>query len=227
MKNSMPMFAPGLGALFIFSSSWILNQSGVRSMIVVAFGFLGDGAPTPFPWAGKAYAITSMVLSILLTSYFGLFAPKTNSNYVLQSLIKMIGLIMLSHSTSNMEVSCLVVVYGLMQEQLSYWYYRIWLSYTAYGQKSSSKLMGRNYYTQAELDEKVKSTTERELAKLRAHLLHSPQKSEQYLQTSFDKVAKPREASMLGKFLAGAYHLAGTPWSPAHLATKRKTMTFT
>lgn len=214
MKNSMPMFAPGLGALFIFSSSWVLNQSSVRTMIVAsALAFWETGAPTPFPWAGKAYFMASMALSVFLTSYFGLFAPKTNSNYVLQSLVKVFGLIMLSQSTSNMEVSCLIVVYGVMQEQLSYWYYRIWLSYTALGQKSSSKLMGRSYYTQAELDKKVKSTTEKELAKLRAHLLHSPQKSEQFCN-KLRQGGKTEEATMLSKFLAGAYHLAGTPLVP-------------
>ena len=52
MKNSAPIFAPGLGALFIFSSSWVLNQSAVRQMIATsAVAFWETGAPTPFPWA--------------------------------------------------------------------------------------------------------------------------------------------------------------------------------
>lgn len=214
MKNSAPMFAPGLGAVFIFSSSWVLNQSSVRNMIVTsAVAFWETGAPMPFSWAGKAYFLTSMALSIFLTAYFGLFTPRSNSRYVLRSLVQIFGLILLSQSTSNFEVSCLVVVFGITQEQLFYWSYRIWLSYTASTQKSSSKLMGRALYTRAELDEVSRITTERELAKLRAHLLHSPVKAEQYAN-KLRQGGKTEEATVLNKFLAGAYHLAATPLVP-------------
>ena len=214
MKNSAPMFAPGLGAVFIFSSSWVLNQSSVRNMIVTsAVAFWETGAPTPFPWAGKAYFLTSMALSIFLTTYFGLFTARSNSRYVLRSLIQIFGLILLSQSTSNLEVSCLVVMFGITQEQLFYWSYRIWLSYTASTQNSSSKLMGRALYTRQELDEVSRITTERELAKLRAHLLHSPVKAEQYAN-KLRQGGKTEEATFLNKFLSGAYHLAATPLVP-------------
>lgn len=214
MKNSAPMFAPGLGAVFIFSSSWILNQSAIRNMIVTsAVAFWETGAPTPFPWAGKVYFLTSMAVSIFLTTYFGLFSPRSNSRYVLRSLIQIFGFILLSQSTSNFEVSCLVVVFGMTQDQLYYWSYRIWLSYTASTQKASSKLMGRALYTRKELDEVSRITTERELAKLRAHLLNSPVKADQYAN-KLRQGGKTDEAHFLNKFLAGAYHLAATPLVP-------------
>jgi hypothetical protein len=214
MKNSAPMFAPGLGAVFIFSSSWILNQSSIRNMIASsAVEFWETGAPTPFPWAGKAYFCTSMGLSIFLTAYFGLFSRKSNSRYVLKSLVKIISLVMLSQSTSNFEVSCLVVVYGLTQEQLHHWSYRVWLSYTASTQKASSKLMGRALYTKKELEDVSRVTTERELAKLRAHLLNSPVKAEQF-GNKLRQGGKTDEANLLNRFLAGAYHLAATPLVP-------------
>jgi len=185
----------------------------VRNMLISGLlGFWEQGWG-PYHNAGKIYFGISMLLSILLKHYFGLFAPKSNSSYVLKTLIRGIGCLLLCYCTSNKEVSAVFLLYGLMQDHILYWYFRARLSYEASHQKSSAAIMGRPLYTTKELENLTKTTTERELAKLQEYLKKNPEKTDN-LQDKLRQGDRSEAASLLGRFARGAYHLASTPLVP-------------
>ena len=213
VKNSMPMFLPGLGVAVLGPIWYVLSQNYIRSMVLTGLvGFWRDGWG-PYHNAGKLYFSVSMLLSITLKHYFGLFTPKSNSGYVLKTLIKGMGCLLLFYCTSNRELSSLFLLYGLLQEYVLYVWFRVRLAHEVSNQKSSAQMMGRPLYTQAELSKLSEDTTKRELEKLRLKLLSNPEYTGD-LKNKLRLGEKGEQATMLSRFLNGAYHLAATPLVP-------------
>jgi len=213
VKNSTPMFVPGLGLAVLGPLWYAMRLDYVRNMLISGLlGFWEQGWG-PYHNAGKIYFGVSMLLSIFLKHYFRLFTPKSNSSYVLKTLIKGIGCLLLCYCTSNKEVSAAFLLYGLMQDHILYWYFRARLSYEASHQKTSAAIMGRPLYTTKELENLTKTTTERELAKLQEYLNKNPEKTDN-LQDKLRQGDKGEAASLLGRFARGAFHLASTPLVP-------------
>jgi len=213
VKNSTPMFVPGLGLAVLGPLWYAMRLDYVRNMLLSGLlGFWEQGWG-PYRNAGKIYFGVSMLLAILLKHYFRLFTPKSNSSYVLKTLIKGIGCLLLCYCTSNKEVSAVFLLYGLMQDHILYWWFRARLSYEAAHQKSSAAIMGRPLYSVKELEDLTKTTTERELAKLQEYLKQQPDLTDN-LQDKLRQGDKDEAASLLGRFARGAYHLAATPLVP-------------
>ena len=161
-------------------------------------------------WLGKVYFITSIVVSVTLTYVFGLFQPKTTSGYVLESLIKMLGMLLLAQSTSNVELSSVVVLYGLCQEHISYYLFYSGLVYASYKQKSH---LGTTYRNMNELQPIVTENTRIEVEKLRLFLQNNPSEREKYVNR-LSQGDKGEVATNLTRFTHGLHHLANTSLVP-------------
>ena len=213
LKSSSPFFVPGLGIAVLGPLWYAMRLDYLRNMLLTGILEFWDRGWGPYLNAGKIYFGASMVLSVFCKHYFQLFAPKSNSAYVLRTLIKGIGCLLLCYCTSNREVSAVFLMYGLCQEYILYFWFRARLSYEVSQQKSGAQLMGRPYYSVAELEKLTKTTTEVELAKLQKYLQQNPEVAEN-LQDKLRQGEKGEAATLLGRFARGAYHLASTPLVP-------------
>jgi hypothetical protein len=210
LKGTLSALAPGLGFLFVGSSFYFLQQPAFRQLFMTSTIYFWNEGLFDIKWLGKAYFITSIVVSVTLTYVFGLFQPKTTSGYVLESLIKMLGMLLLAQSTSNVELSSVVVLYGLCQEHISYYLFYSGLVYASYKQQSH---LGTTYRNMNELQPIVTENTRKEVEKLRLFLQNNPSERQKYVNR-LSQGDKGEVATNLTRFTHGLHHLANTPLVP-------------
>ena len=124
--------------------------------------------------------------------------------------IQCIGCYLLYYGTSNLELSSILLLYGLSKEHLDYFWYRTQLAYEASTQKSSAVMMGRPLYTMEELNQLSSETTKIELEKLRQKMIQDPVLTTD-LKTKLRLAQKNEIAAKISQFINGAYHLASAP----------------
>jgi len=169
------LFGHTTALYFFFSSQWLL-----RAILDGVQQFWHEGV-FGVQWAGKAFFISSMLISMGTTYFLGLFRPKSLSAWLLLASMKLLGAVLLFNGTSNGEMSCAFVVLGIFQDQLIYYQYRLQIeiiarsSNTNYVRKVSNK----------EFEDTKRSTTERELKKLQAFLNKNQDRTDRYYDTLF------------------------------------------
>ena len=193
----------GASMYYLFFNSFYLQRMMLEGVIKFwEHGIFGQ------PLAGKAFFAFSVVLSVFVTSYFGLFRPKSMSGYVLMSCIKVLGAILLFNGTSNGEISLFILMpVALLREELVWYYQRLQIEIvartsTAYVRKVSVK----------SFEKTKKDTTERELKKLQQFLKENPKDTDTYHDTFFAGGRK-EQAKNLYRFAHGDLHV-GMKGSP-------------
>jgi len=190
---------------FFFSSQWLL-----RLVLDGVYSFWHDGA-LGLPWAGKAFFLSSMLVSMAVTRFMGLFRPKSTSEAMLQWAVRLLGATLLFNSTSNGEISSAFVLVGLFQEHLLYWQYRLQIEVIA-------RSAPTNYTPRVsanDFEETKRRTTERELRKLQAFLNKNPERTDRYADT-LSAGGRRDQARYLYRFARGELNVglggAGDSW---------------
>ncbi len=203
-------FLPGLGLVIVGPLWYSLSSPTIQNLLFTGvLNFWKDGW-LGYPNAGKIYFVISMIISIGLKHYFKLFTSKSSSLYVLTKLIQIISCTLLFYCTSNRELSGLFLLYGLLQEYITYLWFRARLAYEVSNQKSATVMMGRPLYKQDELNKLSFDTTKYELEKLRLKYSSNPEFAED-IKTKLKFADKDEQANRLTRFINGAYHLASIP----------------
>jgi hypothetical protein len=157
---------------------------------------------------GKAYAVTVILISWTISSYFGIFNIESKFWPFIVYAVRLCGLVLLSQSASSREIAMLFVFVGCMIPYLDEFFY--WLRYSGLLIDSYRQQRTRKYISTAELDRRTKSTTERELKKLQIALRKNPL----LLHRTNDKLFegnKNREIDLLNRFVSGNY--PGLPYT--------------
>lgn len=186
---------------FLFSSQWLTSM--LFDMIAK---FWNDGA-FGLPWTGKAFFISSMIASILITRYFGLFQSKTQSSWMLIFIIRTLGALFLFNGTSNGEISVAFVVLGMFQESIAYLAWRLEMEIVV---RTAPKNFVKKISAK-QLDEIKTSTTQRELKKLQQYLMNNPDKTDLLHDKLFEGNRK-QTASNLYRFVQGDLSVGLSGW---------------
>ena len=132
-------------------------------------------------WAGKGLFLASMLVSVTTTRLLGLFRPKSLSAALLLWSVRLLGASLLFYGSSNGELSCALVVVGLLQEHLVYFQYRLQIEILA--RSATTNSVAR--VSTKTFEETKRITTARELKKLQAYLASNPGKTDKYYDTLY------------------------------------------
>jgi hypothetical protein len=192
------------------------------------FFFRSKGA-FGIPYLGKVYFVSCILFSWMISSYFNLFANNESRFWsVLLYGVRFIGLILLSQSASNRELSMFFIFLGcmlpLLMESLYYWQYSMLIIET-YKQRnryssvwSRIPIIGYFFTTRSgprkisneELEKRIHDNTEKELLKLRQFLQQNPSQLTKTKEKFYEN-NKNHEIHLLNSFVKGDYK--GLPYT--------------
>lgn len=86
------------------------------------FFFFRESGALGFPWLGKAYFTVCLSLSWTASRYFQVFAEDSSHSWFVLLTVKLLGVLFLSQSSSNLELSLILVLVGLCVEKIYDWY---------------------------------------------------------------------------------------------------------
>lgn len=71
-----------------------------------------------FPWLGKAYFITAVIISVIAAWWFDIFAEDSFSRYLLRLFFRWLPVALLWHSTSSKDLAGLCVLLALFSDSI-------------------------------------------------------------------------------------------------------------
>eukprot|EP01034_Spumella_vulgaris_P032578 gene32578-40204_t len=162
--------------VLLSSAGWLFSNPFLPNIVLTSLvAFWDSGSPFGISWLGKAYFGLSVTASYALTWMFGLFKQDTPSWHVMHYPVKLVGLILLSSSTSSTELSLVLVGLGLFPDHISHYLWTLNLFTATFNAKPSYKyLEGGKKMSPTALAELSASHTAKHLAALKSHLRQNP-----------------------------------------------------
>jgi hypothetical protein len=175
-----------------------------------------------FWWLGRVYFASCIVASISICHFFNLFRdPDSRSFFVSLLSCRFLGWLFLLNSSSSIAVSCVITGLIAFSSPLrSYFHYSYfaWAGYLQPVVGNVSNASGtflspsQRKLSKNETEALVKSTTAREMEKLRKFLKENPHELAKFDQTMRED-DKEATANLVGQFAANLY--SGRPRPPS------------
>ncbi len=155
------------------------------------------------PYLGKVYFIGCVLISWSISTYFGWFSNESKLWPIILYGVRFIGLILLSQSASNRELSMVFVFIGCFIPYIMEWLYYFQYSYIVI-ESFRQRRKNVKKVTETELQRVTRIKTQNELAKLRNLLRNNPQLV-QKTNDRFFEGEKTRQIDLLNRFVSGNY----------------------
>lgn len=123
------------------------------------------------PWLGKAYFLISIVVSLVLTHWLGLFAPKSSTFLALRMAISLTGVMFLLASTPSIEICMVFLLMCLKSDEINH---VIWQGYMQVAASPPTEYYTGKRLTKQEFEIEGRLETERALQKLKEFLTKNP-----------------------------------------------------
>jgi hypothetical protein len=219
MVKSYVPFPTTTFAVGIFASSYLFSNNDLRSFVISSlWAFWDTGSPFGIRWIGKAYFVVTFFVSIIVTWLFGLFRPGSSSKEVLRYSLKLIAILMLSHSSSSQEIAVLFMACIVFNEDLQYYLWSIYLRTQAIASNPPKYYTGRQI-SMTEYEAEGESCTQKALEGLKTYLAAHPEETNKYMDM-FREADKMTEAQVLLRFVHHGY--SGRPSKESRLLVGRQ-----
>ncbi len=133
VRQSVPsflhfLFVPLTAVFTSYIYSYAYLQHFLFTVFEMSIGFWKHGA-FGFDWLGKAFFLSSAILSMILTKYFKFFKEKTLSHNALYYMVIGLGSYFVLQGSSSIEVAfsllLLILYWDELSQQLYVWYVQI------------------------------------------------------------------------------------------------------
>lgn len=177
IKNSFFSFLPaslstGFLSFLLFATSYTFKDV----VLLQLWNFWLYGA-FGVQWAGKAYFLSSIALSLLIKWWFGLFSEGSRSHSVLRYVIKgTCAMLLATQSSPSIELGFIFVAISFCQESLASWSESLWVYMSGMMQTPSHKYSGVQLMTEEQYKEHSNYHTAKALAELQQHLRENTSK---------------------------------------------------
>ena len=150
VKQSLPSFVQFLlvPLTAVFSSyfySYSLQKNFISAAFEVSINFWKNGN-FGYNWLGKAFFLSSAVLSMIFTKYFNFLKEKTLSYNALYYLVIGLGSYFVLKGSSSFTVAFCLLLLILYWEELSQWCYVWYVNISGLQQKSHVKRISKEVF---------------------------------------------------------------------------------
>jgi hypothetical protein len=101
------------------------------------------GYPFGVSWAGKAYFLGCVLITMAVCRYFALFQPDTASWHAMLYTLKAVGLALLYNGTSCTPLALVLVLLGSFEDEIRHWVWMFYLTSNAIATKPSYKYLAQ------------------------------------------------------------------------------------
>ncbi len=151
IKQSVPSFVHFLLVpLTAVFSTYIYSYSLQKHFFVTAFDlsikFWKNGGNFGYDWLGKAFFLSSAVLSMIFTKYFNFLKEKTLSYNALYYLVIGLGSYFVLKGSSSFTVAFSLLLLILYWEELSQWFYVWYVNISGSQQKTHVQRISKEVF---------------------------------------------------------------------------------
>ena len=158
------------------------------------------------PWLGKAYFLTSIVVSLGLTHWLGLFTPKSSTFLALRMAISLTGVLFLTASTPSIEICVVFLLMCLKRDDINHY---IWQAYMHVAASPPTEYYTGKRLTKQEFELEGRLETQRALQKLQEFLAKNPEEMDVVCNHPMN--LEKGTSTLMDRFARGHYSGTYTP----------------